>query len=273
MFEDQFDTVITQFIELEIAIATTSFRLSLRSIPDIFLMERERTSITRIHIPSFLSSMKAYFDQSCHFLNDMHEYKAKDSSFIDLFRSTYRSEHKSNFSYRLMDQLRNHIQHRSLPFMLTVSMNRANDEGENYIESIPIVIISQLKENKRVSSNFLKEISNIKYNFDFYEHSKKFMNSLYKIHFTVRNSTNSKVSDWEQFLESIEQRLSDHYSKKDFIHFVASVVDKNDTVIDRIEVSNVLIERRKLLEESNRMISDVTKRVISNKRRYTEKLM
>lgn len=159
--EESYDVLLQNAIELETTVAhlTANQRANISSSPDevdleVRLLNRKLTNFLA-SARAFVDSIKARFSQAGKPLSD------KISSLEAFFSEQFDTE----FSYRLMEALRNHTQHRAAAIRqyLTAADTWHSAQGK----AVPVLSVSPqieqaaLINNKKLRSKTLKEVTEI----------------------------------------------------------------------------------------------------------------
>jgi len=110
--EEKFVFLIENFRELEIEALSNTFRNATipqctwsEIISDIHLFNRR--------IMNLLTTCRVYLDHTPHHLSTVFP---KDDTVKNGFTASLKERHSASFSYRVLEALRNYVQHRGLPF-------------------------------------------------------------------------------------------------------------------------------------------------------------
>jgi hypothetical protein len=158
--EESYDVLLQNAIELETAVARleASQRANVSSFPDE--VDLEVRLLNRLLI-NFLASARAFVDSIQARLSNAGEpLAAKRTDLTAYFSEQFDAE----FSYRLMEALRNHSQHRAAPIAQTLTMIRA---WQSHGESKPVLSVSPqierdaLVDDNKVNSKTRKELAQV----------------------------------------------------------------------------------------------------------------
>lgn len=223
----------------------------------IFFNIKWTSIVDRIHtinrrLVNFLSSCRLYLDQISHNISSLY-----DSDKIDLVNDKKSEEYDSNLSYRVMESLRNYVQHRNLP-VHNLSLNRKQVEeiDERMVKHIitPKMDISRLKEDKKFKRSVLKELDEYGELVDIKPFVRKYMRSLGSIHKFVRKLFYEDYEIWKNTFNEVIRKYNNESKSK----------EKSVTVIEIDDSGNV--------NQEVRLFVDVIKRLeqLMNKNQFLE---
>ncbi|MCK1446740.1 hypothetical protein IVB43_30690 [Bradyrhizobium sp. 48] len=157
--EESYDVVLQNAVELEVAVARIEAgqRANVSSFPDE--VDLEIRLLNRLLI-NFLASARAFVDSVKHRVSEAGElFAGKFAGFEALFREQFDAE----FSYRLMDALRNHSQHRAAVIGQTLSIIRtwqsSKGESKQMLTVSPQIERDALVQDKKVRGKTREEIA------------------------------------------------------------------------------------------------------------------
>ncbi|SLK17327.1 MULTISPECIES: hypothetical protein [unclassified Paenibacillus] len=158
-FEEKFDILIENFLEYEQEV----FRATLNKIYYPASSLDWNTGIGDIHavnrrLINLLTTTKLYLDQAKHDLNSV--FMGASTTFTELTRIEY----DKVLGYRVLEALRNYVQHRGLPIhILNYNVFRNEKRVErSMLHSVSIHIdLNKLKEDGKFKAGVLNELVNM----------------------------------------------------------------------------------------------------------------
>lgn len=189
-FEDKFYIVMENFLELELCLASTAARHMLRPLlKDEEFGDRLREANRRI--VNLLTSFRLYRDQSVHHLGPI-------LSGCDL-RARFEDEQKNLLAFRVIEGLRNHVQHRGLPIhTMTLGSSWADGapkSGLRYHTRLAINL-SQLEDDERFPKSVIAELKALPEVPDLSLLLREYASAIAKIHDHLRKSLARSQADW-----------------------------------------------------------------------------
>jgi hypothetical protein len=201
--EERFDLVLRNYEELEAEL----LRISLRS--GLFF-EHEWSAGVRVlqdvnrRVVNLLSSCRLYLDQTPHALGEIYETFDKDSSAFEQARI---SAHTKRLGYRVMEALRNYVQHRGMPLQSAVRSQQWIEAGEKTRKHIRTTIIPQLscpalRADGKFKGSVLEELEAIAETHDLKLFAREYLEGLGDIHAAVRSTLHADLQTWDGLISS-----------------------------------------------------------------------
>jgi len=191
--EEKFDLLMENYYDLEKDILSSSLRYLIFYGNIQKQLHDTRLSITRSLI-NLLTTCRLYIDQSNHHIKLIVGSKSKIK---EEHQKTKSNEYDSNLSYRILEELRNHAQHKGYPFhIITFSTKLVEPElGSPVVTSvIPKLSVKRLKGEGGFKQKVLNELCEIgKDEIDLRPHIRSYIDSLQNIHRKLRKSTEDIV--------------------------------------------------------------------------------
>lgn len=260
-----YDMLVANFEEfeafnLESALAT---KLYSDSASWHWLVAKLRTSNRKLN--NALSACRLYIDQTSHYL--CLECWQDDESAFRLFEKAYKSEYDGNVSYRLMEALRNLLQHRLLPIK-SLSSGGKIEGGVTAHVTIPKLSKESLLAEK-IKCIVKSDIEAMPEYIEVVPHLASYVESLSRINLVVRKAVDSKAREWIALLEAFNGK---HFcdgkpiQMSDLSPFEL-LMYKDDSYKEVLEDRWVLrqpIEHRELLIEKNGVYKDLAAQVVKS---------
>jgi len=162
LIEEKFDILIKNFFDYEMNILESSHRQMLYGYSKSFHGDEEIFEINRM-IANLLSSCRIYID---HTQNHLDRIYGGNTVEISRFKKIVKDIYDNNFSYRFMYELRNHVQHNSLPVSVLRYPAPENSGKENELIKYGIKLEINIEDIKRdkeiVNKRIFSEIENMK---------------------------------------------------------------------------------------------------------------
>ena len=165
--EEKLDLLVENYADLESEILDMAVQYSIRPGTVIDLLEDSRHRVNR-RLANFLTAVTLYKDQVKHSLNKVYE---KDSGIIEKLDTKAKDEYDNRLGYRVIEALRNHVQHAGLPItsisfpakrVKPTLINMTSPKQNLHSISVnPYIGIENLKENKRFKKKIIRELEKI----------------------------------------------------------------------------------------------------------------
>jgi hypothetical protein len=200
--EEKFDLVVGNYIDFENDLLTIATRLLITSDIKVTEMRRELNFTINRRSSNLLSSCRDYFDQVAGHLSDIS--RLRDCpELVAHFKSFASHEYDSRLAYRVMEALRNHIQHCGFPFSSIYDMQVVGDSEKTAISVTPFIRIADLERDKIVKRTIIDELkeaagfSSRKDEVDAKPLIRTYVACLANVHEKVREVLKEYVAQWE----------------------------------------------------------------------------
>jgi hypothetical protein len=178
--EEMYHNLIKNYRDLEIA----SFKISIDSI--LYRDYSWNTFKDRIHetdrlLINLLTHTRLFLDKSDQIIKSVYGKESKEHEYFKSLKST---KYDSNFSYRLMEALRNYVLHGDLPIGRLKIDNRVvemNGEKKKVFDCSPKLNIEQIRSDRNIKPSVLKEIESYS-EIEMRYHTRSFVSDLSGIH-------------------------------------------------------------------------------------------
>ena len=264
--EEKLDLVMENHLDLERSLVGIALRHSVFPGRDIrSAAARERRLINR-RVANLLTTARLYLDQVQHNLAKTYAAESAVRTEVEEFPAR---EYDTHLGYRVMEDLRNYVQHRDLPIRsITYSMSN-DDDSELPNQRCTVVALLDLRELED-DSKFKKAVLE-----DLGPHTKdrrwadvmpfvrEHVESIGRIHKQVRKLIAPDLVDADSAITEVERRAR---AVADGSLAGLSVVERDPTgVVQSSEwISTQLSERRRDLESKNRFADSLARRYVSS---------
>ena len=140
-------------------------------------------------------------------------------------------EYDSNLNYRVMDALRNFVQHRGFPLSgckyIAKRINDADDSEPDLLYTImPYLNLDQIKADKKFKKKVADEMQGLGDVIDMKPIIRGFISSIGNVHQKVRQVLKDDICVWENYWFEIIQRFKNEFGiKEENISLYAVVYD------------------------------------------------
>ena len=212
-------------------------------------------------VVNLLTTSKLYLDQLRHTLSDLF---GVNHAVTESTEQKTSSEYDSRFGYRVMEALRNHVQHRGLP------VHRIKHEGK-WLEDRSVrqhrTIVSvdpdQLADDPKFKKSVLSEMQQFPDVLDLRKLVRDYISGIGSVHKYVRDQTadfrKKKDDEYKQLIEAYQ---ADESSRTAVLF---RSVDESGSVDSKFSLFEDIVERRRQLQKKNHSFGDLTKVVISSR--------
>jgi hypothetical protein len=258
--EEKFDILSENYFEFERDLLEITLRNSMFSGRDWSSSKGEIHLIDR-RIINLLTTSRLYLDQLLHHVSSIY---GKASSEMASLENKISAEYDSTFGYRVLDAMRNFVQHRDLPvFLLQLGASRKDSPTKSKRTITPNLNVGRLKEDKRFKHSIIKELETLGEDIDLKPIVRESMEAFGRIHLFVRESWANDVARWDESILGIRKSYQDRFGEMDSSLSLVAIDDSGSTT-ESISIFEDLIKRRKLLIEKNRTITRYNSEVITS---------
>jgi hypothetical protein len=259
--EEKLNLVLENYAEFEQELQTLTLRHILFHDDDWSSVIGELQTINR-RLTNFLSACRLYVDQIKHDFNELYIGQARPR---DQLTGAFSAEYDGCFGYRVLEALRNHVQHRSLPIH-RLQYPSAGVEGRHgriirntCVPSLSVRRIAALGDFKTIVLKELKAGDDL---VDLKPLVREYVASLGRVHQGLRERMKNDVDTWEQVITSIQARFREAYGTR---LLGLAVVSKSDdgAVHESASIFDDVVKRRKQLERKNRHVAHVRSHYVS----------
>src|SRR6266498_3105579 len=260
--EEKFDLVAENFYEYETELLAIASRMMIFSNDDHISMSRERNLIGR-RIVNLLSAGRMYIDQSIQHVEKMY---GENSANLDLVKQEISSQYDKSLGYRVMEALRNYVQHKGFPIHSIKFSHKRVDVGSDFQllhRAIPLIGVLELAEDGNFKKSILKELQEIQHNdwVDARPLIREYAEGICNIHEKIREIVRADLPAWEKSLDDTIEKFQNEYGKE--IPLAGLVIEAAEDGSRRSEtkyISKGSVERRQALEKKNGLFVNLHKR-------------
>ncbi len=213
---------------------------------------RQSREINR-RIANLLSSARLYLDHLRGALSAIHGPDASKTKYI---HSLISEQFDGSASYRIMEALRNHVQHSDLAansFSIGHSVTREKPNVQFACTVTPIMVKRDVLANKQLSSR--EDFERLPDENDLKPHIRKYMACLGRIHEEVRKQLREDYHSWETPIQEAVQQFKSHFANASTVGLavVRSEAEMPSDVLEKQYVRTDIIELRMQLEKLNKV--------------------
>jgi len=246
--EEKYNLVLENFEEFEAELLNNALRRSL------FQTHDWSEAITELHrlnrrLVNFLATCRLYVDQVPHNLSQLF---GTNSSIAVVFETSKSREFDARLGYRVMDAMRNYIQHRSLPIhVISYQLHWRDLPAGRFREHtvVPEVETAKIREDGKFKPTTLTELEALGAQVDLTPLVRQYVAGLAMIHKDLRASLATHLEQWDQ---TIAQAGMDFVAAgASDLTGLAVVKEENEAYTDEVYVSPTPTTRRQWLERKN----------------------
>lgn len=254
-FEEKFDILIENFLEYEQEV----FRSTLNKMYFPASSIDWTAGIGDLHainrrLINLLTTTKLYLDQAAHDLNSVF------AGASDKFTKLTKIEYDTVLGYRVLEALRNYVQHRGLPIhiMNYNSIRNEKRSEQSMLHSVSIHLkLNKLKEDGKFKAAILKELVDMKEEEGLKEKGqvnigkliRQYISSLGAIQNKMRGNLADNLYEWDTMFEDLYKEIEEKYKETGTVY----IAELNSLGFqqNRTFISLNPIQRRRILMEKN----------------------
>jgi hypothetical protein len=261
--EEKLDLLLENFVEYEDAL----LRIGLSRIVfdrNDWMEFRDDISLINRRLVNLLSACRAYLDQLPHHVNQMCS-PSQDES--ERLRAAMREQYDSVFAYRVMEALRNYVQHRGSPIQSSEFGATGEWCGEKQVQVFtvdPLLEHVQLAQDAGFKKRVLSEMFRQRESVHLTPLVRQYISSIREIHRLARDLVGSYVARQRTTLESALKPFRDHGATKrnDMYAFIVIITD-DGTCANHVCLSLEPERRREVLCKRNFSLERLDHRFVS----------
>jgi hypothetical protein len=259
--EEKMDIIIENYLELENDILASSARQMVQTDFSYSSAQSQRNRFSR-RIINLLSACRGYLDQACHHISNIY---GEDSQVAAAFVTSTHEQHDSRLGYRLMEALRNYVQHRGSPLHAVSHGGRwiESDRGKQLKFTSRILMrVSDLAEDSKFKKPILDELKQFaKEEVDLQPFVREYVAGLSVIHQRLRDRLSHDLTNWEKVIYSALERFRLSFPEQAASSGNVFAMSANEEVW----LSSEFIEARRRLNQKNRNLANLAARYVTNK--------
>lgn len=264
--EEKLDLVTENFYEYETELLSIASRMMVFSNDDHLSMSRERNLIGR-RIVNLLSAGRMYIDQSVQHVERMY---GANSSNLDVIKKEITLQYDKNLGYRVMEALRNYVQHRGFPIhSMKFSHKRVDVDTDFQLlhRAIPLIGVLELAEDDNFKKSVLNELKEIQHDdwVDAKPLIREYTEGICNIHEKIREVVRPDLLKWERILDETIEKFQNKFGKEiPLAGLIIASAESDGLWAETKTISKGSIERRQVLEKKNGQFINLRKRYASN---------
>ena len=262
--EQKFDIFIGNYLELELDLLKYAAYHMIRGNETHAELYKGLNQIIR-RLINLLSTGRLYLDQSIHNLNNISSIKSIN---IEEINTEKNKQYDQYLGYRVMEALRNYVQHRGYPIQSLTYNNKLvgkDPNGRVLFSTTPYIHVQEFEKDNKFKKEVLKEIKRLGEKIDLKPLLREYVESLWNIHAKIRELLKSDILAWEQLLQNTLNKIQSNNSKiRPNIGLSAVRQNEDGLNIDSFEIDKFIIEYRQELQRKNSTFINLSKRYVTN---------
>lgn len=262
--EEKLDLLLENYAELEAdMLRVTVGEMIFRDL-DYATFARRRGLFNR-RIVNLLTAARMYVDHVPRHMGRVLDGDVRSKAEVG---AHFSESYDSSLSYRLMEALRNHVQHRAFPIHKVTFRSAWHEEGgETKLEfSVGLEVLpDELAEDGKFKASVLGELRASGGKVDLKRAAREYVQALALVHEKVREKIKDRTSAWEAVVAGAESKFQGRFPGEDIIGLAAVVRRPNGTVQEHVPIARHLVQYRKFLEGKNAVLATLSKRYVTGR--------
>jgi hypothetical protein len=214
---------------------------------------------------NLLTVCRLYIDQVQHDLNSMYGEDCEAGQQVRVQRST---EYDARLGYRVMEALRNYVQHRGLP------INGAEFWGKWDHDAVPPFAMSgvtphldvgRIKEDGGFKAAVLAELEPLGEKLDLKPFVREYLEGIGAVHMLVRAVLAEDLAEWDTLLAGVRPDFL-AAGGEDVVR-LSVVARENGQPVEEVQIVEDLTSRRSWLRRRTAIATHYSKHFVTNKQR------
>jgi hypothetical protein len=214
------------------------------------------------NILNILNACRLYFDQTPHLLNTIF---GKDNPIISNFIQLKSSHYDNCLSFRVMEALRNFIQHRGIPIgFIRLSEKVIESQNKNAFSLTSFLQIKEIEFDEKFKRSVYFELAKISDDkIDLKPLMKKYITHIGQLQNSVRESISEQTTEWEDNIrEVLEKYFPKNLEKTQEYHLHALLTCHTPSGSEQLIIFPELQAYRQLLEKQNKQLNQLENRFV-----------
>ena len=260
--EEKFAALLENYAEYEGELLSLAFRHTLYQSWEWSTLIGDLQAVNR-RLANVLTMARAYIDSIGHDLNEVY---GPGNEITDEILQAFRSAYDSSLGYRVMEALRNHIQHRGFPIGSISYPSEWQSEGDverARLRSRAAVTLDLpgLQESPKFKRAVLKELEAVRTPCDATGFLREYLEELSAVHEQLRNRC-AETQAWKETVSDCIQRY--RQCSGGVVLGMVAVAEEEGRWVDKVAVFEQPVQRLEELRRRNAVLVNLSLRYISS---------
>jgi hypothetical protein len=255
--EEKYEIVITNYLELERFVLTTTASYVVRRHTDYEGFFEVRSGLN-VRLVNLLTAVRLYVDQ---LLQHVRECTDDDETALERVTKAFSSEYDAHSEYRFMEALRNFVQHRGVPVHSTVHDGRWT-LPENGLLQFSLEFSShrdRLAEDPKFKKQVVEEIAE---KVDLKAATRRYVECVSNVHSIAREIVRERVRSARQVIEDAHKRYAEVYRER--LTGLSVLKRMDGRLLDEIPLLLDWDDIRVKLQARNRKLSNLSRMYVTS---------
>ena len=260
--EEKFGVIVDNYLDLELALISSTLRHSVLGELSYDWLQFQRTNFDRLLI-NLLSSCRAYVDGTKHILSDVW---GKESNQFAAFEEVLCNSYDEYLGYRLMEAIRNYVQHRG-NVISSLRYPGGLDENRELIRFGVSIYASadELGKDSKMKAALLEELRDVGDKIELKPFIRDYVSCFSMAQTYIRESLESKVEDAERKIEKgITHYLTACPDEESHVGLATCEMETDTVVRESTSIFDDFIQLRRNYEKKYPEMTNLGKRYVSS---------
>jgi len=222
----------------------------------------EEIHLLNRRIINLLTTCRQYLDQIPH---DFKMIFPSEPKLIEIINDIKSVQYDKVIGYRIMEALRNYVQHRGLPsHMLKHKITADNGSSMNRHTIDFVLRVEDLLEDTKFKKSVLDELKSFGDKVCLKMYLRQYVYSLYDIHKNLREILERDITKWKKQIIDTFDRFEEKYGKTEYLTIARIHNARTQNQKDRFFIMRDILERLEWLIEKNELHSNLESHFIAS---------
>lgn len=258
--EEKFDLLIENYLELENAMLDSIGRHMVHQDQDYEWFQVERNLFNR-RLVNLLSACRSYVDYSKHYIRNVLPGDQQASSQIE---SAFSKHYDALLGYRVMEALRNFVQHRGFPIHAVSYSGKllGSKIAPKLRFGLSVFTKTIYLHDEKFKKKVFEELEALGGRVDLKPFIREYVGALSDVHEQLRNLMKPSLEKWDAAFDQALLRFKTAFPAENSLAGLSAVQKGAE---DRIAIGifRESIEYRKALQKKNRMLAGLERRYVT----------
>lgn len=265
LFEQRLDMLLENYVALEKFILDLTL-VNVVFAGDSFTRLRDSKHHANRHLNNLFSTARLYIDQTDHALS---EHYGKNSSQRTRYLQVKSSIYDESYAYRVMESLRNYVQHKGLlAHSVTFTSSREEEPGEDcrHRHSVRFGFSTDvLGEDKKFKRSVLREMeqrSDRNKQIEILPLAREYVSKLAEVHKVTRHSISAEIDSADNYTARIFNKIKEETGRESSHARVWAITPEEERSCQSL--SPAWINERKSYVEKNFLAEYISRRYVTS---------
>lgn len=263
VIEEKFDLVWQNYFEFEMTLLECAQKYLATPALDHPRTDAERALFNR-RLANLLSAARTYVEQ----VSSRHLPAVLPAAPCEAVSSAFSTQYDALLGYRVMEALRNHVQHFDMPIQSVTypshRVERKSGFGLAFTVN-PCLRPADLRRNTKFKHAVLEELEEIGESVDLKPLVREYVQGLWVVHAQIRDALAPLISEWEATLELAKSTyIATCQGETSAFALAAVTVGDDDAYVTCVQVFTEFNDYRRFLEAKNAALDGLALRFVTN---------